>query len=115
MKQVIIVRTDLKMRRGKEVSQGSHASVKAVLDYLHHPNIKMWMNDIFTKIVVGVDSVEELLDLYDRFKRDTDLPCSLIQDSGKTEFNNVPTYTAIALGPADANDLDPYTRSLSLR
>lgn len=33
IKQVIIIRKDLKMRRGKEISQGAHASVKCIRKY----------------------------------------------------------------------------------
>ena len=32
MKQVIIIRKDLKMRRGKEIAQGSHASMAFLLN-----------------------------------------------------------------------------------
>jgi len=42
------------------------------------------------------------------------LPCSLIQDAGFTEFNGVPTYTAVAIGPAQATEIDKITGLLKL-
>lgn len=33
VKQVIVMRKDLNMRKGKMISQGSHASLKVFLDY----------------------------------------------------------------------------------
>jgi len=115
MKQVIVVRRDLKMRRGKEISQGAHASLKATLDYIDHPYVKEWLADIFTKIGVYVDSEKELLELYDRVSNDSDIPCSLIRDNGQTEFKGVDTYTAVAVGPAPRNMIDEFTGHLKLR
>ena len=41
-KQVIIIRTDTepKMRKGKMIAQGSHASMKAILDSMEHQSYK---------------------------------------------------------------------------
>ncbi len=127
-KQVLIIRKDLKMRKGKMVAQGAHASMKAILDagstdvdqyedtvcsFHLTPVLKSWLTGIFTKICVGVDSEAELLEVYARAKA-SGMLCSLIQDSGLTEFDNVPTYTAVAVGPAEAKDIDKITGSLKL-
>ena len=37
------------------------------------------------------------------------LPCALIRDLGATEFHGVPTHTAIAIGPAEAAEIDRIT------
>ncbi len=34
IKQVIVIRKDLKMRRGKEIAQGSHASMEFLVDQI---------------------------------------------------------------------------------
>lgn len=116
------------MRRGKEISQGCHASMKAILDEGHintksvgldefvipmAAEIENWLTGLFTKICVRVDSEEELLDIYKQAK-DAGLICSLIQDAGLTEFNGVPTYTAVAVGPARNEDIDKITGGLKL-
>lgn len=111
MKQVIILRKDLNMRKGKMVAQGSHACLMA---YLSAPakNIDVWMNSKQIKICVGVDSCDELLQLY-WLAGKANLPCSLILDAGLTEFKE-PTHTAVAIGPADAAEVDKITGHLRL-
>lgn len=123
MKQVIVLRKDLNMRKGKMVAQGAHASMKAILAEASGAygvlTIKMsdemekWLMGIFTKICVSVDSEEELLAIYQTAK-DVGLHCSLIQDVGLTEFDGVRHYTAVAVGPGDPADIDPITGNLKL-
>jgi len=127
-KQVIVIRKDLKMRRGKEISQGCHASMKAILDngYIQRdeiglpcyiipmtPEMDSWLAGLFTKICVRVDSEEELICIY-RQAIDAGLVCSLIKDAGLTEFGGVPTYTAVAVGPALKEEVDKITGDLQL-
>lgn len=126
IRQVIAVRADLKMRRGKEAAQVAHASMKCILDagyytgksfsidFIHQPDLKAWLDGEFTKIVVSVSSEEELLQIY-RQALQASLPAALIQDAGHTEFNGVPTYTTVAIGPAPAARLQPVTGHLPLR
>jgi len=113
MKQVIVIRKDLKMRRGKEIAQGCHASMKATLENMNHPDVKKWLNGIFKKVVVRVDSEEELKEIYQK-ALNANLVCSLIQDAGRTEFHGVPTYTTVAVGPADDARIDQITGHLKL-
>jgi len=128
-KQVIVVRKDLNMRKGKIAAQVAHASIKVFFDrmtavseteeghQIYHgiytPEMIEWKNGIFTKIVVSVDSEEELLEIYSKAKSDN-VPCSLIQDNGLTEFHNVPTYTCVAIGPAYEDVVSKYTGHLKL-
>ncbi|MBN48490.1 MAG: aminoacyl-tRNA hydrolase [Spongiibacteraceae bacterium] len=113
MKQVIVIRKDLKMRRGKEIAQGAHASLMAVLDRLDHPNVQDWLTNDFTKITVRVESEAELLSVY-KGAESKGLICSLVQDRGFTEFDGIPTYTAVAVGPDTDENLRPLTGHLSL-
>ena len=74
IKQVIVIRKDLKMRRGKEIAQGAHASM-AFLSHLVQEAIqdqrvprldveqKDWIEGKFTKVCLVVNSEEELLAL----------------------------------------------------
>ena len=72
-----------------------------------------WLEGVFTKVVCYVETEDELRSLYQK-AQEAKLPCSLIEDSGATEFDGVPTVTCIAIGPAKSEDLAPITGSLSL-
>jgi PTH2 family peptidyl-tRNA hydrolase len=126
MKQVIVIRKDLNMRKGKIAAQAAHASIKAVLSgssvfrergemcIAPCAEIQEWLNDgLQKKICVGVDSEAELLALYERALNDTDLPLGLIRDAGLTEFKE-PTLTALAIGPGTDEDVDKLTGTLKL-
>ena len=124
-KQVIVMRKDLNMRKGKMVAQGAHASMKAILDWsIHDGNglltelptgsaLESWINGLFTKICVSVDSENELVDLYNK-AMESGLMVSMITDSGLTEFNGVPTKTCIAIGPNWSDEIAPITNHLKL-
>ena len=73
------------------------------------PDMSAWVNGVFTKIVLGVNSEADLLTLYEQAKA-ANLPVALVTDNGATEFHGVPTHTAIAIGPADADAVDKITR-----
>ena len=115
IKQVLVLRKDLNMRKGKMIAQGAHASQWALAaSKAQHPMwAVLWAENEFTKIVVSVNSERELLDL-DIILIGAGLPCSLIQDLGHTEFHGKRTYTALGIGPAPSDLIDPYTRHLPL-
>jgi PTH2 family peptidyl-tRNA hydrolase len=127
IKQVIVIRRDLKMRRGKESAQIAHASMKFLLDavviaidkkicvqdYLTEEAL-IWLNDIFTKVVVSVNSLEELQDIEAK-AINAGLMVKTIIDVGKTEFHGESTMTCIAIGPNYADEIDKVTGHLKLR
>lgn len=113
MKQIIVMRNDLGMRKGKMIAQGAHASLGATLKNLDHPCVKEWIAGPFTKIAVRVDSEQELLDVLDKANA-ANLITQKIVDAGNTEFHGVPTLTCIAVGPASDEDLKPITGHLKL-
>ena len=119
IKQIILYRRDLKMRKGKIAAQVAHASMKVFLDRatssspssmtLHlTPDMATWVRSRFTKIVLSVEDEASLLRAYEEAKA-RGIPCALIMDSGKTEFHGQPTHTTVAIGPADAELIDPIT------
>jgi PTH2 family peptidyl-tRNA hydrolase len=131
-KQIIILRKDLNMRKGKMVAQGAHASMAVffndseyrereygsprpdvLLMNVRSSAMKEWVQGRFTKICVSVNSEQELRDIFNQ-AANAGLPCSLIQDAGLTEFDGVPTYTAVAIGPAYPEEIDPITKHLPL-
>ena len=58
----MIVRTDLKMRKGKIAAQCCHGSIGA---YKKSPaeKIKKWENEAYAKVVLKVQTKEELIEL----------------------------------------------------
>lgn len=137
IKQVIVMRKDLKMQRGKEIAQGAHASMSFLARRLtqvvrYDPqggnlvdrsgtfmvNLSTeqeeWLhNGRFTKICVQVDS-EGALDAIAQKAKDAGLEVHIIVDSGATVFHGVPTKTCLAIGPADADMIDRVTGHLPL-
>ena len=140
-KQVIVIRKDLNMRKGKMCAQSSHASMKVIFDMMriqtkmtndgdniivernyilttkkdsvNGSSFESWIDGLFTKVVVSVDSEQELLDIYKK-ANENKIPCSLITDAGLTEFNGVPTKTAVAIGPHWSEEIDKITGHLKL-
>lgn len=122
-KQVIIMRKDLNMRKGKLVAQGAHASLGAILNLMQRQgnvlSLEMdertepWLTGRFKKICVYVNSEAELLDVYTAAQA-AGLISSLIKDAGLTEFNGVPTLTAVAVGPDREDKVDVVTKHLPL-
>ena len=141
-KQMIVMRRDLKMRKGKIAAQAGHACVEATLMaltregrlgqvrvrtapdgtpewvYLDHPEadstaLSDWFDSGVAKGCVYVDSEEELLAIAER-GREAGFVVSLIRDAGLTEFHGESTYTCLAFEPLAAADIDPITGDLPL-
>ena len=114
IKQVIVVRHDLKMRRGKQIAQGAHASMSFLCRRLQargsislndfSPNERTWLTGSFAKVCCRVNSEEELMAIHDK-ARELGLEVHLITDSGKTEFHGQPTRTCLAIGPDEADKI----------
>lgn len=126
-KQVIVVRKDLNMRKGKIASQAAHASMAFITRRLdpnccNHPNASTvrfskieqeWLDNSYTKIVVSVDSEDELRSIYDAAV-EAGITSHLVVDSGRTEFHGQATVTCAAFGPDLVEKLDPITGKLSM-
>jgi PTH2 family peptidyl-tRNA hydrolase len=124
IKQVIVVRKDLNMRKGKLAAQVAHASMKFLMEnnesnrgdelFVRLSNDEAdWINNSFTKVVVGVDSADELEFLIMKGKAH-DLEVNEIIDSGKTEFAGVNTLTCAAFGPNKSSLINKVTGHLKL-
>lgn len=117
VKQIIVMRKDLKMRRGKEIAQGSHASLAAVYEIenedKHSLYYRNWKEHSFAKICLTVNSEEELLKVYNDCKLNA-IPTVLITDIGRTEFNGIPTNTCIGIGPFWNCEINKVTSHLKL-
>lgn len=111
MKQVILVRTDLKMEKGKIASQVAHASVASFLKSKKQEN-EAWLAGGMKKVVLKVSSEKELMEFYKIAKKEK-LNCELISDAGLTQIESG-TVTALGIGPADDKKLDKITGKLKL-
>ncbi len=110
LKQVIVIRTDLKMGRGKIAAQSAHASV-AALEKVTTTTYNAWTATGMKKIVVKVSGKKELLDLFMEAKRK--FPAALIKDAGLTQIKSGEA-TCLAIGPAEEIDLNLLTKHLKL-
>lgn len=135
-KQMIVMRRDLKMRKGKIAAQAGHACVTAVLAALAREQrlgqiqadesgvtlaenaqsatpLSEWFSRGVAKVCVYVDSEEALLEI-DRKAKEAGILSALICDNGITEFHGQPTYTCLAFEPALPEKVDPITGTLPL-
>jgi len=113
-KQVIVLRTDVKMSKGKLAVQACHASVSALENArkMHPSWVKSWLNEGQKKVVAKVRDVESLEKLRCQARKDG-LPNALIEDKGLTEIPPG-TVTALGIGPAPEEDIDKITCDLPL-
>jgi len=140
-KQVIVIRRDLRMRRGKEIAQGAHAAMsfltKPVYDgqepmaLIRHdvppkpekdydiysmalnPATLNWIKNGFRKITCQVDTEEDLRAIK-ALADDEGVICHVIEDNGTTEFHGEPTITCLAIGPDWSDKVDKVTKDLKL-
>lgn len=136
-KQMIVMRRDLHMRKGKIAAQAGHACVEATLMALARERrldevrltpdqawvyldsdapespLSSWFEAGVAKVCVYVDSEEELLAIAQQ-GRDKGYLCALIRDAGLTEFHGEPTYTCLAFEPLLPEQIDPITGELPL-
>lgn len=112
-KQMLVVRKDLNMRKGKIAAQAAHATLACYLEHPDDPRMLQWLKGPFAKICVSVDSEEEF-DEVTRKAAEAGVVHRVIIDQGRTEFNGVPTKTVVAIGPDTHDNLAPITGNLKL-
>jgi len=114
IKQVIVVRDDLKIGKGKLSAHVAHASLEGykLAKARDFHLVEEWEHEGQKKIVVRANDERELLDLYGRAKGRS-IPCALIKDAGLTQVAPG-TITALALGPWKEGEIDELTRHLRL-
>jgi len=114
MKQAIVVRTDLKMGKGKVAAQAAHASLSAAeATRERKPRwYEEWREEGQAKIVLKVESEEELRELLQK-ARSAGLPASLVEDRGLTQVEPG-SVTCLGIGPAPDAQIDGITGKLKL-
>lgn len=109
LKQVILVRSDIKMSKGKIAAQSAHAAVDAAFSS-NKKLFKNWRNAGMKKIALKVESLEQLQSLIDK-AYENDLVTSIIKDAGHTEVKPG-TITCGAIGPGPEIQIDKITGEL---
>ena len=135
-KMMIVMRRDLKMRKGKIAAQAGHACIDVILMALNKEGrlndfemtsegfllkntekpstpLSDWFMYGCAKVCVYVDSEDALLDIAQKAK-EKGIIASVITDAGMTEFHGVPTKTCLALEPLFADIADELTGELPL-
>ena len=109
IKQVIVVRTDLDMGKGKISAQVGHACVLGA-EHVRKSHPEWWGGQ--EKVVVKVSGIKELQEVK-RHAIDLNLPWSEVSDAGHTQLAPG-TTTCISIGPAPENLIDKITGDLKL-
>ncbi len=110
-KQVILIRQDLKLPKGKACAQCSHASVEAVFKSSEEL-VKAWRKEGMAKIVLKVQDQKELIKYFQAAK-DEGITASLITDAGHTVVAPG-TKTCVGIGPDTEERIDKLTNTLKL-
>ena len=97
-KQVIVIRTDTGMHKGKMCGQVAHASISAAHET--------------AKVVCKVSSENELEELFHK-ATDAGLVAVKIKDAGHTQLDPE-TFTCIGIGPDKSELIDAVTKNLKL-
>ena len=92
-KQVILIRKDIKMGVGKIAAQASHASIYSVM-MSDEKIVDEWLNEGMRKIVLKVDSQEELINL-EKILEENNIKSLIVMDAGNTQ---IPAHTITAMG-----------------
>ncbi len=113
-KQVIIVRTDLRMSVGKTCAQVAHASLGSAMKAIKNEKrwYDNWSREGQKKVVVKAKDQDEIYELYE-IARAQKLPCYLVNDAGLTELEPG-TTTTLGVGPGPNEKIDKVTGELKL-
>ncbi|MCD6096297.1 MAG: peptidyl-tRNA hydrolase [Thermoprotei archaeon] len=112
-KQVLVLRSDIKMSPGKAAVQAAHAAVAAFEETKRtRPEwVRAWLSQLQKKVALRA-SLDEILKLYEQAKS-LGLPAVIIRDAGLTELPPN-TITALGIGPAPSKLIDKVTGHLKL-
>ena len=111
MKQVIVVRKDIKMSKGKMAAQCCHGCLGSYKN-ANPDKIKAWENEGQAKVVLKIPTLEDLLKLEKKVKKNK-IPSCLVTDAGRTELPES-TITCLGIGPDNDKIIDKVTGDLKL-
>ena len=111
MKQVMIVRTDIKMGKGKIAAQCCHAAIGAYKQ-ADKEKVRKWENEAYAKVVLKAPTLQDLYNLRE-IARAKGVAYYLVTDAGRTQLPKS-TVTVLGLGPDEDDVLDEITGDLKL-
>ncbi|MCI6994717.1 aminoacyl-tRNA hydrolase [uncultured Methanobrevibacter sp.] len=111
MKQVMIVRTDLKMGKGKIAAQCCHGSIGSYKK-ASPEKIRKWESEAYAKVVLKVKTLDEITELK-KLADINKIPNYLVVDAGRTQIPSS-SVTVLALGPDEDEKIDKITGDLKL-
>jgi len=111
IKQVIVVRKDLGMSKGKTAAQVSHASVECMLRS-HKDIVDAWRASGMKKVILKVENLDELRKVNTEAE-DLGLSTAFIKDAGHTEVEPG-TITCLGIGPDDEEKINKITGKLQM-
>lgn len=111
MKQVIIVRTDIKMGKGKIAAQCCHAAIGSYKN-TEKDKIRKWESEAYAKVVLKTQKLEDLFELKELAKRNN-VSHFLVTDAGRTQIPSS-TITCLGIGPDEDEIIDKITGDLKL-
>lgn len=114
LKMALVVRTDIKMTKGKTAAQCSHAAIMCYQSsmYDNGDTLRNWVLTGQPKIVLKVDSIEELKEIFNKAEEEGVLVKGVL-DAGRTQLE-AGTETVIGIGPDDAEKIDKIVGHLKL-
>ncbi|MHA1233499.1 MAG: peptidyl-tRNA hydrolase Pth2 [Promethearchaeota archaeon] len=113
-KQVILIRTDLKMGTGKKCAQSCHASISSsdIVRVKNKDVWKKWKNSGQKKVILRISSMEDLSEIIQKLGK-AEIPYFLVKDAGLTQLSPG-TTTALGIGPVLTTRIDKITGELKL-
>ncbi|XP_564060.3 uncharacterized protein LOC1271088 [Anopheles gambiae] len=120
MKMVLVVRSDLGLKKGKIASQCAHAAVLCCMRAASAGGdaagrgkmLDAWLRQGQPKIVLRVDSLQELHLLTERAES-SGVIAEIVRDAGRTQVASG-TETVLGLGPARTEAIDSLVGHLKL-
>lgn len=118
-KLALVVRSDLKMSKGKTAAQCAHAAVLCFQESQVNDNIKTrallesWLAKGQPKIVLKVDGGYEDLQKLQQKASQQGIIAALVQDAGRTQLE-AGTATVLGIGPDTVDNIDQLVGHLKL-
>uniref|UniRef100_A0A182PZP6 peptidyl-tRNA hydrolase n=1 Tax=Anopheles farauti TaxID=69004 RepID=A0A182PZP6_9DIPT len=116
MKMVLVVRSDLGLKKGKIASQCAHAAVLCCMRAANgldgKAKLDAWLMQGQPKIVLRVDSLEAMHSVSAQAKQ-VGVIAEIVRDAGRTQVASG-TETVLGLGPDQSEAIDSLVGHLKL-
>jgi PTH2 family peptidyl-tRNA hydrolase len=113
-KLTLLIRSDLKMDKGKVAAQCSHATLGAYrLSAKYNASItNSWEKDGEAKITLKIESEDQMMELVEK-SRKLGLITYIVHDAGRTQVEPG-SKTVLAIGPDHVEKINKITQGLKL-